>query len=190
MSIAVIIILLILLLLFFWWLLSRGGTSTPAGPQETSSETFFASGWSVKNNADWTPFPPNASPLGPPNSTCTGGAISGSWAHFTFPSTSLPPSATVVGVMVRFKYKSASGSNTAQLTNSGTLVGSSKTVASVSGATGCAGTTFTGVGGGADTWGNSFAAADFNSGAIGVRLTQNANTVDLDAVELTVYYSS
>ena len=178
----IIILFIILLLIWLWlWLRGRG---------EKSSEAHYASGWSVKNNADWTPFPPNGNPVGPPDSTCTGGVIAGSWAHFTFPSFNLPSSATVTGIMVRFKYKSPSGSNTVQLTNSDALVGNSKPIASVSGSARCSSTTFTGVGGDADTWGSNAAAADFNAGAVGVRLTQNANTVDIDAVELTVWYST
>ncbi len=186
MSIAAIIILFILLLLFLWWWLTRGSS----GRVEESSEAQYASGWSVKNHADWTPFPPNANPLGPPNSNCTGGVIAGSWAHFTFPAFTLPTSATVVGILLRVKYKSPSGSNTVQLTDGGTLVGSSTSIASVSGASGCAGTTFTSVGSDTDMWGSTLSAADFAAGAVGVRLTQNANTVDIDAVELTVYSTS
>lgn len=132
--------------------------------------------------------PPN--PLGPPNSNCTGGVIAGSWAHFTFPPFTLPTSATVVGILLRVKYKSPSGSNTVQLTDGGTLVGSSTSIASVSGSSGCAGTTFTSVGSDTDMWGSTLSAADVAAGAVGVRLTQNANTVDIDAVELTVYSTS
>ena len=97
MLIILIIILLIILLLIALWLWSNGGG-------EKSSEARFASGWSVKNDADWTPFPPNDNPLGPPDDQCTGGVIGGSWAHFTFASFDLPSSATVTGIMVRFKY--------------------------------------------------------------------------------------
>ena len=186
MSIAAIIILFILLLLFLWWWFTRGSNR----PAEASSEAHYASGWSVKSNADWTPFPPNANPLGPPDSSCTGGVIAGSWAHFTFSSFTLPASATVVGILLRVKYKSPSGSNTVQLTDGGTLVGTSTSIASVSGSSGCAGTTFTSVGSDTDMWGSTLSAADFAAGAVGVRLTQNANTVDIDAVELTVYSTS
>ena len=77
-----------------------------------------------------------------------------------------------------------------QLTDGGTLVGSSTSIASVSGSSGCAGTTFTSAGRNTDMWGSTLCAADFAAGAVGVRLTQNANTVDIDAVELTVHSTS
>jgi len=178
--IILLLILLLLILLWLWW----------RGRDVKLSEAHYASGWSVNNNADWTPFPPNANPLGPPNDACTGGVIVGSWAHFTFPQFGLPAGSTVTGIMVRFKYLSQSGSNTVQLTNGGTLVGNSKPIASVAGPSRCSSTKFTSVGGDGDTWGTNFAVAAVNAAAVGVRITQNANTVDIDAVELTVCYST
>ena len=179
-SILLAIILLLLILLWRCW---QGGG-------RKRSDARYASGWSVNKNADWTPPPPNANPLGPPNNACTGGIIVGAWAHFTFPSFNLPSSATVTGIMVRFKYLSQSGTNTVRLTNSGGDVGNSMTIASVLGSSACSNTTFTDVGADGDTWGSGVAAADFGAGDIGVRLTQMANTVDIDAVELTVWYST
>ncbi len=185
--------LLLLILLIIVLLLLRHCRGPEPGPEPPTegpaSEAHYASGWTVKNNADWTPPPPSGNPLGPPNDTCTGGTIANSWARFTFPAANLPPGATVTGVEVRLKYLSPSGSNTVQLTRGGAPVGASKTVASVSGASNCAATTFTGVGGDGDTWGSGVSAADVNAGDIGVQLTQNANTVDLDAIELKVFYT-
>ena len=183
MGIILILLLVLILLLLVLWLWSRGQS-------ETGSEAQFGSGWSVRHNADWTPHPPSASPLGPPNSSCTGGAVVGSWAHFTFPPFSVPSGAAVTGILVRFKYLSQSGGNRVQLSNSGTLVGNAQPLASVTGASRCPSTTFTSVGGDGDTWGDTFSATDVNGGAVGVRLTQEANTVEIDAVELTVFYST
>ena len=56
----------------------------------------FANGWSVNNNADWTPFPPNMNVLGPVDALCTGTSTpTGSWAEFTFPAFGIPGGDTV-----------------------------------------------------------------------------------------------
>ena len=178
----IVVLILLLLIIILYFIVVK----PPADDPKTAQQ--WASGWTVKNNADWTPFPPSANPLGAPNDTCTGGTINNSWAHFTFGAMNLPSGASIAGIEVCMKYLSPSGSNTVQLTRSGTLIGSSKTIASVSGPSNCAGSSFTGVGGDSDTWGSGATLADFNGGTIGVRLTQNANTVDLDAVELKVYF--
>lgn len=149
----------------------------------------WASGWSVNNNADWTPFPPSANPLNAPNGNCTGGVNTNGWAQFTFPAFSLPGGANVTGVEVRVHYASLSGSNTLQLTSVGSTIGTTQTVNGTSSGSGCAGAADRSAGGAGDLWGTSVTAADFNAGNIGVRLNQNANTVDLDAIELTVHYT-
>ena len=182
MVILLLILLLILIILILIWLSSRSGAS--------SSEAQFASGWSVKNDADWTPYPPSNNPLGPPDSSCTGGVIAGSWAHFEFPAFGVPAGSSVTGVLARVKYLSQSGTNTVQLTDGGSLVGSAKTLPAVMGESRCSATTFTSVGADGDTWGSSLGASDFASGGVGLRLTQNANTVDIDALELTVFYTT
>ena len=51
---------------------------------EGQSITQNAVSWSVGNNANWTPPPPNANPLGAFNNNCTGGIGTGSYAEFSF----------------------------------------------------------------------------------------------------------
>lgn len=186
--VGIFLILILLILAALWWLWQRRRDTEPE-PADPVTAAQFASGWSVKNNADWTPFPPNANPLGPPNDACTGGTIRNSWAEFTFSGFGLPAGATVTGIQVRVKYLSQSGTNTLQLTGGGALIGATRTVASVAGQSSCANTQFTGVGGDGELWATSLTAADFNAGTIGVRLTQDANTVDLDAIELSVFFT-
>ena len=183
----IILLIILLILLYLWWR-SRQEPDDPP-PQDPLSAVQYASGWVVKNNADWTPFPPNSNPLGAPDDHCTGGSIPGSWAEFAFPAFSLPAGATVTGIEVRMKYLSQSGSNTLRLIKSGSLVGSNQTQAMMPGTANCASTTWGGTGGDGNLWGATVTAADFNAGNIGVRLTQNANTVNIDAVELKVYYA-
>ena len=161
----------------------------PASVTIAATTALFGSGWSVNNNADWTPFPPNTNPLGAPNHLCTGASTpTGSWAEFTFAGFSIPGGDVVTGIEVRVNYLSASGSNTVQLTDDGSLTGNSKTVASVSAQSFCSNTAWVSAGGAADLWGTTLTTADFNAGTVGFRLTQNANTVDLDAVELIVHH--
>lgn len=152
-----------------------------------ASSSAYASGWTVNNDADWTPFPPNSNPLGAPDDFCTGTSTpAGSWAEFTFPAFSIPAYHTVTGIEVRFKYLSASGTNTARLGNNGSLVGNTRTVPSKSGSSSCNNTDWVSAGGASDLWGTSLVTADFNAGTVYVRLTQDANTIDLDSVEMIV----
>jgi len=53
----------------------------------------------------------------------------------------------------------------------------------------CGNTAFQTAGGTADTWGATLTPADFNAGNIGVRITQNGPTFDLDAIEMVVHHS-
>ncbi|HEX6200023.1 MAG TPA: PKD domain-containing protein [Thermoanaerobaculia bacterium] len=160
-----------------------------AQPAAAATQAQFASSWAVNNNADWTPFPPNPNPLGPPNDFCTGTSTpTGDWADFSFPAFSIPGGETVNGVEVRFKYLSQSGSNTAQLKSGGSLVGATRTVPQAVGTASCDHTFFVSAGGMGDLWGTGLTTADFNAGTVSVRITQNANTVDIDAVELVVHY--
>ncbi len=151
----------------------------------TSSE--YASDWSVNNDADWTPFPPSTSPLGAPDDSCAGVSTpTGSWAEFTFPALDIPTSDTINGIEVRFKYKSGS-TNTAQLTDGSSLIGEPQTVSALTGSN-CSSTDWVSAGGSSDVWTTSLTPSDFNSGTIGVRITQDANTIDLDSVELIVHH--
>lgn len=160
-----------------------------AQPAPAATQSQFASSWAVNNNADWTPFPPNTNPLGPPNDFCTGTSTpTGDWADFSFPAFSIPGGEIVNGVEVRFKYLSQSGSNTAQLKSGGSLVGATRTVPQAVGTSSCDNTFFVSAGGVGDLWGTGLTAADFNAGSVAVRITQNANTVDIDAVELVVHF--
>jgi len=156
-----------------------------------ASETQHASAWSVNNNADWTPFPPSANPLGVSDNNCTGASTpSGSWAEFIFPAFSIAGTATITGIQVKVKYRSG-GSNTVQLTKSGMgLVGDARTLSALSAQAFCSSTAFVSVGVDGETWNAGLTQTDFNAGNVGIRLTQNANTVDIDAVELTVFYAS
>ena len=164
-----------------------GGFITTAALIATSAN--FASSWSVNNNADWTPFPPSANPLGPADNNCTGASTpTGSWAEFTFPAYSIPGGDVLQGIEVRVNYRS-SATNTAQLTKSGSLVGSTRTVPmAFVGPSGCSSTFWVSAGGASDLWGAGLTVADFNAGIVGFRLTQNANTIDLDAVEIIVHH--
>jgi hypothetical protein len=160
-----------------------------AGPAPAATQAQFASGWAVNNNADWTPFPPNPNPLGPPNDFCTGTSTpTGDWADFNFPAFSIPGGEIVNGVEVRFRYLSQSGSNTAQLKSGGSLVGATRTVPQALGTASCDNSIWVSAGGMGDLWGTGLTAADFNAGTVAVRFTQNANTVDIDAVEMVVHY--
>ncbi len=160
-----------------------------AAPAFAGTYTQNASGWSVNNNADWTPSPPSTNPLGGPNDLCTGASTpTGSWAEFTFPGFGIPAGETVTGIEVRVNYR-ASTDNTVQLTNGGSLVGTAKTDLpdAFIGASFCSSTFYVGTGGSGDLWGTSLTTADFNAGNVGFRITQNAPTVDIDAVELIAY---
>ncbi|MCG8458890.1 MAG: hypothetical protein MI919_21635 [Holophagales bacterium] len=151
----------------------------------THESRAYASGWSVNNNADWTPFPPNSAPLGAPNDVCTGASTpTGSWAEFTFPAFTIPTGNTILGVTVRFKIKTA-GTNTAQLYDSGASIGSTRSIPAHSGSY-CSSSSWVTSGGSMDLWGATLTPADFNNGDISVRLTQDWNTVDLDSVEMIV----
>ncbi len=158
-------------------------------PQQVLATTSneYASDWSVNNDADWTPSPPSTSPLGAPDDTCAGVSTpTGSWAEFTFPALDIPTSDTINGIEVRFKYKSGS-TNTAQLKNGSSLVGDTQSVSSLTGSY-CSNTDWVSAGGSTDVWATSLTPADFNAGNIGVRITQDANTIDLDSVELIVHH--
>ncbi|HSR54382.1 MAG TPA: immunoglobulin-like domain-containing protein, partial [Acidobacteriota bacterium] len=141
----------------------------------------------VNNGAEWT-TPSNAE--GAPDDNCAGTSTpAGSWIQLSFPDFSLPGSATVTGIEVRVKYLSPSGSNSVRLTQSGAPLGQIKTLAAASGVSNCANTSFVSAGGDGDLWGTALTAAHFNLGRVGFRLTQDANTVDIDAVELTVHFT-
>ncbi len=162
-----------------------------ASPIFAASESRFASGWSVNNNADWTPFPPNPAPLGAPNNSCTGASTpTGSWAEFTFGNFSIPAGDLVTGIQVRAKYLAQTAPNPVQLQLSGSNVGSSQSLPIATGSAACSSTVFVSVGGDGDLWGTSLTRSDFNNGNVGLRLTQASNTVDLDAIELTVFFAS
>jgi hypothetical protein len=149
----------------------------------------FANGWSVKNNADWTPFPPSANPLGAPDVNCTGGSILNSWAKFTFPGFGIPGGDVVTGIQVKLKYR-AVAPNTIQLTDSGSLVGGTRMLPSFFGGdSNCASTAWTTVTGANDLWGTTLTTADFNAGNVGFRITQNSPTVSIDSVEIVVTHS-
>jgi hypothetical protein len=160
-----------------------------AGPAPAATQAQFASSWAVNNNADWTPFPPNPNPLGPPNDLCTGSSTpTGDWADFSFPAFTIPGGEIVNGIELRVRYLSQSGSNTAQLKSGGSLVGATRTVPQAVGTSSCDHSIWVSAGGMGDLWGTSLATADFNAGTVSVRFTQNANTVDIDAVEMVVHY--
>lgn len=155
----------------------------------TSSQ--YASGWSVNNDADWTPFPPSTNPLSAPDVSCTDASTpTGSWAEFTFSGFSIPGGDVINGVEVQFKYRS-SASNTAQLTDGGSLVGNTRTVPLMfDGPSYCSSTANVTSGSPTDLWNVAgLTAADFNGGNIGVRLTQDGNTIGLDSIQLVVHHS-
>lgn len=148
----------------------------------------YANGWSVNNNADWTPFPPSPNPLGPPDNNCTGGVIPGAWAEFTFGGFGLSGSDTVTGIEVSVKYRS-SGTHSLQLKNGGVNVGTSKTLAASPVASFCSSTAIVTAGGAGDTWGSGLTTADFNAGTVSVRLTEGPSNLDLDSIELIVHFT-
>jgi len=148
----------------------------------------FATGWTVDNNANWTPFPPNTNPLGAADNACTGGTAG--WAEFTFPALAIPGGDSLDGITVNIKYRSAAA-QTVQLKNSGSNVGSTQnTPIETSGPSNCGGTAWNGVGGAADTWGTSLTVADFNAGTVSVRITFTSTTLEIDAIELVVTHSA
>ena len=160
-----------------------------AAPARAATTSLYASGWTVNNNADWTPFPPATNPLGAPDVVCVDVSTpTGSWAEFTFGGFGIPGGDTVTGIEVRVNYVSISSGNTVQLTNGGSLVGSSKSVAQVTGVAACSSAMWVSAGGAGDLWGTSLTTADFNAGNVGFRLTQNSNTIGLDAVEIIVHH--
>lgn len=160
-------------------------------PVHAASQSQYANGWSVNHIADWNPFPPDPAPLGPPNAVCIGTSTPpGSWAQFTFPAFSIPAGDLVTGIELNLKYISQSGSHTLQLTDSGSLIGIPQTIPLVPGVSFCDNTVPTHVGGNGMLWGSSLSAADFNAGNVGFRITQNANTITMDSVELIVYHDS
>ena len=163
------------------------------------SQSQFASSWVVNNDADWTPYPSHANganPLGAPNDLCTGsgGAGAGPWADWSFPAFSIPGAEAITGIEVRFKYYATGipGSpNTAQLKLSGAFVGATREIPPYNaGMNACNNTVFQSAGGAGDTWGAGLTAADFNAGNVSVRLTKGSPTLDLDAVELIVYFGN
>ena len=163
------------------------------------SQSQFASSWVVNNDADWTPYPSHANganPLGAPNDFCTGsgGAGAGPWADWSFPAFSIPGAEAITGIEVRFKYYATGieGSpNTAQLKLSGAFVGATREIPPYNaGMNACNNTVFQSAGGAGDTWGAGLTAADFNAGNVSVRLTKGSPTLDLDAVELIVYFGN
>jgi PKD repeat protein len=125
----------------------------------------------------------------------------------------------VVGIEVRVKYRS-SAANTAQLVLSGFLVGSKAVPLFFTGPSNCGNTGWVSAGGASDLWGTpsicppegfvifmpdgepievpctpgeplySLTTADFNAGNVGVLITQNGPTIDLDAIELVVHHAS
>ena len=90
----------------------------------------YATGWSVDNNANWTPFPPANNPLGAPNDNCVDvSAPPPTWAEFTFPAFSFPAGSTLTGIEVEVNYVNLiDGSNDVRLTNGGGQVGATRTV--------------------------------------------------------------
>jgi len=169
---------------------SLGAASSALG----ASQAQWASSWVVNHDADWTPYPSHANgsnPLGPPNDFCTGsGGPPPTWAEFSFPAFSVPGGETITGIEVRFKYLSQSAANVAQLKNGGSFVGATRVAPLADGPAFCTSTFFVSSGGPGDLWGTSLTPADFNAGTVAVRLTKNANTLDLDALELVVYYGN
>ena len=169
--------------------LATGLAAGFAAPARAATTSLYASGWSVNNNADWTPFPPATNPLGAPDVLCVDVSTpTGSWAEFTFGGFGIPAGDTVNGIEVRVNYVSISSGNTVQLTDGGSLVGSSKSVAQVTGQAFCSTATWVSAGGSTDLWGTTLTTADFNAGNVGFRLTQDSNTIGLDAVEIIVHH--
>lgn len=158
------------------------------GAALAADQSQFASGWSVTNNADWTPFPPSANPLGAPDSDCVDSSAGAGIADFTFPAFSLPAGATVTGIEVTFRYNAGSDTNPVQLTDGGTPTGSSKSLANNAPGT-CNDTSDAVVGGDPDLWGTSLVAADFNAGSVGVRFDRESNTTLINSVQLKVFFT-
>ena len=162
-------------------------------PSSALSQSQFASSWAVNSDADWVPYPSHANgaqPLGAPNDLCATSSIPTAWAEWTFPAFTIPGGEVITGIEFRIKYY-ASFANTAQLKLGGALVGATRSIPLYnSGMNNCSNTVWRSAGGAGDVWGTALTAADFNAGNVRVRFTNDSPTVDLDSVELIVYYGN
>jgi hypothetical protein len=156
------------------------------------SQSHYASSTTVNNGSDWHPSPPTTIE-GPEDNICVGSAAwVVSWIQVGFPAFSIPAGHDVTGIEISVKYRSSS-STPVQLTSSGSLLGTVKSVPPVtSGISNCTSTDWASAGGDGELWGAGLTRASFNAGEVGLRMTQNSGppitTIDIDAVKLTVYY--
>ncbi|MDE0803555.1 MAG: hypothetical protein OSA99_09550 [Acidimicrobiales bacterium] len=159
---------------------------SPPSPAAAATSSQYASSWAVDNDAQWTPFPPNANPLGSTTSNCTGGSA-GAWAEFTFTGFSIPAGDTIDGIVVTPKYRTASTNSTITLRDGGATLGS-KPLPQNTGPSNCNGTSTLAIGGATDTWGAALTPGIINDG-IQVRITMGNPNIDLDNIQLTVHHS-
>ena len=155
-----------------------------------NQQSQYASAWTFSGSpgTHWVPSP-SPNPLGPPDGNCTGGTHINGWAEFTFAGLVIPGGNVVLGIELNINYRSHTDPNTVELRKGGVAVGS-KLLPTGGTQSSCGNSALVTVGDSTDLWGTSLTTADFNAGSVSVRIVQNANTVDIESVQLVVYHGS
>ncbi|HSR50205.1 MAG TPA: immunoglobulin-like domain-containing protein [Acidobacteriota bacterium] len=156
-----------------------------------ADQTRNANGHTVDNPNEWIA---TGNIEGAPDDFCaaTSDVPMDNWIEVTFPAFTIPAGEMITGVEVRVKYRT-NGDNQVQLTIGGSLSGSAMVLPLFfGGQSNCASTSFVSAGGDGNLWGISEASlrTAATNGTLGFRLTQvNGPTLDIDAVELIVYFT-
>ncbi|MCB0666724.1 MAG: HYR domain-containing protein [Saprospiraceae bacterium] len=146
------------------------------------SETRYASSATIDNPANWTDDGRNA--LGSGTGVCLNGSNIHGWIEFGFGNFNV--TGQVVGIEVCVKYLSQSGPNDISLKYNGQVL-TTRTLPKKANGSYCDDTNIGCVGGSTDNWSANLYSTDFNNNNVIVRIDQNANSLTIDYITLTVY---
>jgi len=116
-----------------------------------AQQSQYADAWTVNNNPDWTPSPPNSNPLGSPDGNCTGGTNTNGYAEFTFLGLGIPGGDVVLGIELNINYRSHTTPNMVELRMGGAV--GSKVLPTGGTQSSCSNSALVTVGGATDLWG-------------------------------------